>query len=46
LWRVKAKSLKVVHQPVDWISARGRIDVIARPTVGTSQMTAIPSSAR
>jgi hypothetical protein len=43
---VKAKSLNVVHQPVAWIWSLGRIDVMARPTVGTSQITEIASSAR
>jgi hypothetical protein len=44
LCSVNAKSLKVVHQPVAWIWSRGRKDVIASPTVGTSQMTAMTSS--
>ncbi len=30
----------VSHQPVDWMSARGRNEVISRPIVGASQITA------
>ena len=39
---VKSKwPAKTVHQPLDWISPRGRNEVIRRPIVGSSQTSAM-----
>ena len=46
MWSVNEKSVSELHQLEDWMSPRGRNEVTASPTVGTSQITEIAISAR